>query len=85
MKSFRLVGASVELLGTRVKEVIPTLRFTPATSGGQKIRQRIQQWFVFRLDVNPPRPAFAAASDFFEKYPEARGNQYNVFITATRP
>jgi hypothetical protein len=47
--SLKILQASHDLFAQAVTEVLPRLRFVPAVTGGRKVKQFVQQPFVFSL------------------------------------
>ncbi len=65
--SIRVLRSSHEMFSTAVITAIPTMRFVPAEVNGRKVKQLVQQPFVFaisRTDASvPPAPRAPSASD----------------------
>ncbi len=47
--TFKVLKASHELFGAAVKNALPNMRFYPAEVGGRKVKQLVQQPFVFAI------------------------------------
>jgi len=47
--TFKVIESSHELFTQAVRQVLPRLRFAPAEVGGRKVKQLVQQPFVFSL------------------------------------
>ena len=47
--SFKVLKASHELFAAAVKNALPNMKFLPAEVGGRKVRQLVQQPFVFAI------------------------------------
>jgi protein TonB len=47
--SIQIVSATNELFGAAVRTAIPSMRFLPAATGGRKVKQKVQQPFVFTI------------------------------------
>jgi protein TonB len=47
--SFKVVTATNELFGAAVRTALPGMRFLPAEIGGKKVKQQVQQPFVFTI------------------------------------
>ncbi len=47
--SFKVLKASNDLFGSAVRSHLPRMRFYPAEVGGRKVRQLVQQNFVFNI------------------------------------
>jgi protein TonB len=47
--SLRIISATNELFGAAVRTALPAMRFLPAESGGRKVKQLVQQPFVFTI------------------------------------
>jgi protein TonB len=50
MSTFKVLESSHELFTQAVRQVLPRMRFFPAEIGGKKVRQVVQQPFVFGLN-----------------------------------
>jgi protein TonB len=50
MSTFKVLESSHELFTQSVRQVLPRMRFFPAEIGGKKVRQVVQQPFVFGLN-----------------------------------
>jgi protein TonB len=48
--SFRAVRVTQPLFASAVEQVLPRLRFIPAEAGGHRVRQLVQQSFVFAIE-----------------------------------
>ena len=48
-ESYKVVRQSHDLFGASVRTALPEMRFTPAEVGGRKVRQLVQQPFVFQM------------------------------------
>ncbi|MEJ7813081.1 MAG: energy transducer TonB [Gemmatimonadaceae bacterium] len=48
MSTFRTVRSAHPLLAEAVRSAIPQFRFAPAVLGGRKVKQLVQQRFIFR-------------------------------------
>jgi hypothetical protein len=71
--SFRVLESTHALFTSSVQAALPTLRFVPAEVGGRKVRQLVQQSFIFSIEApapadqarprpTPPPPAQPAVS-----------------------
>jgi protein TonB len=49
LTSFRILKSSNELFGAAVRTALPSMRFLPAEVGGRRVRQQVQQPFVFSI------------------------------------
>jgi protein TonB len=49
ISTFKVLKASHELFGAAVKNALPNMRFYPAEVGGRKVKQLVQQPFVFAI------------------------------------
>lgn len=49
MNSFKVIESSHDLFTAAVRNVLPNMRFIPAEVGGRKVRQLVQQPFVFGI------------------------------------
>jgi hypothetical protein len=58
--TFKAIEPSHELFAQAVEAVLPEMRFRPAVANGHRVRQLVQQPFVFR--VNEPLDAAGAAA-----------------------
>jgi protein TonB len=47
--SLRIVKSTHELFDAAVRSALPGMRFIPAEAGGRKVKQQVQQPFVFRI------------------------------------
>lgn len=47
--SFKIVKSSHDLFAAAVRQALPSMRFLPAEVGGRKVKQLVQQPFVFAL------------------------------------
>jgi protein TonB len=47
--SFKVVSATNELFSAAVRTAVPGMRFLPAEIGGKKVKQQVQQPFVFTI------------------------------------
>ena len=47
--SFKVLKTSHELFASAVRNALPNMRFLPAEIGGKKVRQLVQQPFVFAI------------------------------------
>ena len=47
--SFKILRKSHDLFEAAVRSALPNMRFLPAEIGGRKVRQLVQQPFVFAL------------------------------------
>jgi protein TonB len=47
--SFKVVTATNDLFGAAVRTALPGMRFLPAEIGGRKVKQQVQQPFVFTI------------------------------------
>jgi protein TonB len=47
--SFKVVTATNDLFGAAVRTALPGMRFLPAEIGGKKVKQQVQQPFVFTI------------------------------------
>lgn len=50
MRTFRALTASHALFEAAVRDAVSRMRFTPAESGGRKVRVLVQQSFAFKLE-----------------------------------
>jgi protein TonB len=48
--SFTVISSTHDLFTAAVKNALPRMRFLPAEIGGRKVKQRVQQPFVFNLN-----------------------------------
>jgi protein TonB len=48
--SFTVISSTHDLFTASVKNALPRMRFLPAEIGGRKVKQRVQQPFVFNLN-----------------------------------
>lgn len=48
-ESFRVLKATHDLFATAVRSALPNMRFIPAEVGGKKVKQLVQQPFVFAI------------------------------------
>jgi TonB family protein len=55
--SFRVLESTHVLFTSAVQAALPALRFVPAEVGGRKVRQLVQQPFVFSIEAPAPPPA----------------------------
>jgi len=49
VSSFKVIRTSHELFSASVRQALPNMRFLPAEVGGRKVKQLVQQPFVFAL------------------------------------
>lgn len=49
MNTFKVLRSSHEMFTEAVREVLPSMRFVPATLQGRRVRQVVQQPFIFAL------------------------------------
>lgn len=49
IETFKVVRKTHDLFEASLREVLPEMRFSPAELGGKKVRQLVQQPFVFQL------------------------------------
>jgi protein TonB len=49
MRTFKALSSSHELFTAAVRNVLPSMRFYPAETGGRKVKQLVQQAFKFSL------------------------------------
>ena len=49
VESFKVLKSTHDLYSAAVRDALPAMRFTPAEIGGRKVRQLVQQPFVFFL------------------------------------
>jgi protein TonB len=49
MKDFKILKSSHDLFSAAVRNVLPQMRFIPAEVGGRRVKQLVQQPFVFAL------------------------------------
>ena len=49
IESFKVIRKSHDLFEASIRSALPAMRFTPAEIGGKKVRQLVQQPFVFQL------------------------------------
>ena len=47
--SFRILKSPNELFGAAVRTALPNMRFLPAEVAGKKVKQQVQQAFVFAI------------------------------------
>ena len=47
--SIQILNATNDLFGAAVRTALPGMRFLPAETGGKKVKQRVQQPFVFTI------------------------------------
>jgi TonB family protein len=64
VKSFRVLRSSHELLSNAVKTALPDMRFTPAELNGRRVKQLVQQPFVFAIASKDSVATLAAKSSF---------------------
>jgi len=50
MSTFKVLKADHDLFASSIKAVLPRMRFLPAEVGGRKVKQLVQQPFVFSLN-----------------------------------
>ena len=48
LRSFKVLKSSHELFDKAVRDALPGMRFLPAELGGRKVKQLVQQPFVFK-------------------------------------
>lgn len=53
--SFQLIETNHPLFGTAVRDALPGMKFRPASIGARKVRQLVEQPFIFRI-VRPGTP-----------------------------
>jgi periplasmic protein TonB len=49
MRTFKALSSDHELFTAAVRNVLPSMRFYPAETGGRKVKQLVQQAFKFSL------------------------------------
>lgn len=49
LSSFKILKSTNELFGAAVRTALPSMRFLPAEVGGKKVRQLVQEPFVFTI------------------------------------
>lgn len=47
--SIQILRTTNDLFGAAVRTALPNMRFLPAEAGGKKVRQKVQQPFVFTI------------------------------------
>lgn len=57
--SFQLIETDHPLFGAAVRDALPGMKFRPASIGARKVRQLVEQRFIFRI-VRPDTPPPAA-------------------------
>ena len=61
VSTFRILGSPHDLFSAAVRNALPKMRFTPAEVGGRKVKQLVQQPFVF--DLGPSRSMVRPEAD----------------------